>query len=411
MLASRTAFLSFLCLLPVFCAGWEDFENYVPYPPEASGILNQTIWKVSEDVPTVSVLATLPGHHLFEAMQNVAVRNSYQNPLFELDVMFLMGNGVDFHCRTHRKGEKPNAIGRYTETWRTKERHRPSYCHNHCTHHGRYCPIFSPEELKERTDHEGKDLVFEVLRRLCIGHSLENGFANATFFKYMEAFETRNCIENGMHLGDCSNSIFEEDIPEFPSGPNSQYAKCVDSEHSESDAKHPILEHSLDVSYKVKNPIDEFPLLDIGHGMFQAANAHSISSNEILEEWCGTFKGLDRPVACDFCVGCRDVQTCLWNLQCDGRSFDVDSYKRNKETELAEAEVIVMDAFAAMLVGGALVFAALGTCWFIMKEKRRRAVKQVAKELPAQGFSDGFTDTDREDSDEDEDAYGNLPEF
>ena len=271
MIFSRIALLNVLLLLPSFGVGWDDFrEDYVPYPPEATGALDYTVSKI-KDVPSVRVLGTLPGSHLFEAIQEVAVRNNYQNPLFKLDVAFLMEDGVKYGCRHPTKDATLLDSGRYSDTFHGKQKHTPNFCHSHCTHAGRYCPVFPPEELKETTDHSGGDLVMEVLRRLCIGDKLEGGFANPIWFRYLEAFEKRNCMEkrDGMNLARCSGEIFKEDIPDFPS--KLAYEGCVRAEEQFHDFKNKILEHSLDVSYSQNYTAEEMPLIDIAVSNFSPA--------------------------------------------------------------------------------------------------------------------------------------------
>lgn len=392
MFASKT---TFLCLLPALCSGWHSFPKFAAYPPDASGMLVDES-ALASHAPSVLLLATLPGDAFFEKIEAVTLRN---DPLFKLDVNYAIGDGLDQRCRAQTSGAKKNFFGRITDHVKRGGRHT-RHCATHCTHGGRYCPIFPHDKLTTITPHRGQDLVMEVLRRTCLGHVLDKGFANPLWFKYLVSFQNRNCMGAGNNITTCSNGIFAENLPDFPSDSHSAYAECVAAEEADTDTPNPMLEHSLDISSSLKYDINQLPLLEIAGQKLGGQKWQELEGKRILQDWCKHFEGDTKPLSCEFCSGCKDTETCLWELKCEGRTFDTDTYKDLHPSELKRleeeaeevAEEVVVDTVKLIGVGVCIGFAVASLCWTLVELKRRRAVRQVAKELPGGGFTDSDED-------------------
>jgi len=403
MVATRTALLSFLCFLSLstISEGRRYKKSYKPYPDEALALLNSTVERLYKDAPDVRVLVTLPGKDYLDHLQEVAVRNTYQNHLFKFDLNYIMEDGVTYGCRVnktsggrllkHRKPPNDNAQAQVNKN--------KKMCGSHCTHHGRYCPAFPKDELAKHTSQNGRDLVLEVLRRLCMTKLFVGSYSDPNFFEYVNHFADDGCLENPK-LGECSMNILQNKIHGFNVAKGSKFDKCVMEAEADTDKTNPLLEDSLKFSLALKDYTpNQLPVMEINGAKY----AGKMRADGLQHTWCSHFKGELKPVSCDFCAHCNNMKNCLWLLRCDGHKFDVKTYKNPKyetalqivEDDVEEVADMTIEILAAGVGIGMAVTALL---WCLVEIKRKRAVAEVGKELPMDGFRDnddsGFTDND-----------------
>lgn len=412
-IASKAALLSLL--LPTLCSGsnyvrerrlsYKTFDAFVPFPDDALPILNKTVAMLMPMAPKVTALVNLPSRiDLFGQMIEPVVRNSYQQDLWHMDVMYVMGDGLDIGCRVATNGATSNSSDERVRDHSPVEKNQ--MCQTHCTHKGRYCPIFKDHDLAGKS-YNGRDLVMEILRRTCLGYVLPYKFADNHWFEYLTVFHDHKCMDAPQDLTQCSNTILQTHLLGFPTGEGSAFAQCVKEVEADTDTTNDVLEKALDWSHKAMkeygyNDISELdvelPDMRYNGEKWSTHFWHHPRADHVLGEWCKFFKGDLKPVSCDFCHTCSYQKDCLWYLSCDRNAFDINTYhdpkhfndKKKNETTIVyiEKEVVkgtgeVMGFGIAIGVGGALVL------WIMVELKRRRAVKEVASELPVNGFKDG----------------------
>jgi hypothetical protein len=294
-----------------------------------------------------------------------------------------------------------NDVGRITDHIQADD--NVNMCLNHCMQKGRYCPAHDMDTMEKETMHSGQDVMKETLRRMCLGATLENSFANPNWFVYLENFKNKDCLMgNGKNLNECSQSILDNFMPDVPTDEGSDFAKCV-SEGDDGSTAIPVLEKALDFAHQQKKyDTNELPVMEIGEHKF----SDGPRTDHILTAWCGHFTGEVKPIGCDFCQHCNNAKNCLWALNCDGHMFDVKNYKDPKATtanmkngvskDVQEMEVATEDVVkgtGSILVGGIFIGLAIAAMlWAAAEFKRRKAVAEVGKEMPANGFRDGSAD-------------------
>jgi len=323
MFTSKSVLLQVLCLLPMGSAWhYHGFDSYVPFPEEATSALESTVQALKDQAPKVIQILTFPGKDFNPHMQEVAVRNSYQNPLFMYEVDYMISDGLQMGCRTPKSGgNTTNSVGRVTDHVEASK--NKDMCKKHCIHNGRYCTAHAMSHMEGQAQ-TGHNAMMETLRRICLGNTLENSYANPIWFDYLENFRSKDCMAASTDLNACSKGIMEFNLEDFPSGEGSDYAKCVDDANSEGSKAIPALEAALDFAHQQKKYVlHELPVMEIGEHKFSS----SPRTDHVLAAWCGHFTGEVRPIGCDFCEHCSNQKNCLWNLNCDGHLFDATNYK------------------------------------------------------------------------------------
>lgn len=328
-------------------------------------------------------------------------------------VTYYLKDGWDYECRDENNTKAIDS----------------DHCNRHCTHEGRYCAPQIQDEL--RPGRHGKDVVDEVLRRLCLDQEYHTP---TTFATYLQQFESEDCFskESAEDVKLCSERAMNQ--------AGVDPASIQDCTDSPEDQPHPVLDENIERFHKpaVTYHKRDMPQIDIDHnGLMPKDYGLEIrqwSPELIFQQYCGAFPYCEnavnkgKPVACQICSGCSNVEACLWTLQCDGRPLDLGDILSsarappnvtpeyscgdqdvlsdiNGPDTLAPSSAVTQESYAgtyfgigfagflALCAGLALVY------WFRQKQEaeRRKARAVAAAEIPA------YSDYNHDPSEHDED--------
>ena len=401
---------------------WETtpYDQFVPYPDEAKLILEMQDTNLESVAPQVSILSSIPevpSDHgvIWPVIEGLAIRNA-DSKIMNLQPVYMMKHGLDMGCRMHRDG------GGGINGTDSSAGHVPidsPICDDHCTHQGQYCPAELPYDLAGRTKYHGKDLILEIVRRLCFGSVLPGKYANYLWFVYLRRFDSDNCLEGDKPLKQCSQDVISSITDWNIAGGHEEtdMLKCVADADAETDTPNPMLENQLKLLRDVQYSWDELPVLDInGKKISPQGNLGRFRADRVTQSWCSFFPPAEeipaeydpahpvvsRPITCDFCSHCDYVEKCLWFNHCDKHHFDVATFHDPKakskvvekveeaaEEVVEDTEVVVEDvtigimyAAAGAAVGGTIV---LLICIIYNRHRRTKAIDEVANELPVTG--------------------------
>ena len=201
--------------------------------------------------------------------------------------------------------------------------HQPvesALCFDHCTHMGRYCAPVLPANLPSQIS--GKELVKEVLRRLCMDQYYHA--SDFKFFRYLENFERANCLY-AANMTACSLDV----IDKISHLVYDNFASCVGDAEIDSDVTNDRLEEQLKYLKQYNYREEDMPALFIGGNRYQG----EMTTRGIFDAYCASFHRDDNlhPLSCDICGPCSDVRTCLWTLVCDGVPFDAQAFMTSQQ--------------------------------------------------------------------------------
>lgn len=430
-LSSLILLLGALCIVAAAKSKsqWENrpYSQFVPYPENAQTLLELQDTNLEAVAPQVSILSSIPeveSDHgfIWPVIEGLAIRNA-DSKIMNLQPVYMMKHGLEMGCRMHR-------VGGGGRNGTDNNDHIPidsPICDDHCTHQGQYCPAELPYDLAGRTKYHGKDLILEIVRRLCFGSVLPGKYANYLWFDYLKKFESNDCLEGDKPLKECSEDIISSITDWKTEGGHEEVEmlQCIADADAETDTTNYMLEHQLKLLQDVQYTWDELPVLDIdGKKIHFQSNLGQFRPDRITQSWCSFFSEasevpaeydpehpvVTRPITCDFCAHCDRVENCLWGNQCDHHKFDLETFhdpkaKHNvvKEVEEVAEEVVddtevvvedvtigIMYAVVGAAVGGTVV---LLICVVLNRRRRRKAIDEVANELPVTGgYNDEVSD-------------------
>lgn len=399
---------------------WDNrpYSAFVPYADEDKLILEMQDTNLEAVAPKISIISSIPlpatSHpDIYPSIEGLAVRNA-ESKIMNLQPVYMMKHGLEMGCRMHRVGGGgENSTGDHIPI-------DSPICDDHCTHQGQYCPAELPYDLAGRTKYHGKDLILEIVRRLCFGTVLQGKYANHLWFEYLKHFDSSNCLERDMPLKECSLGIISNITDwEITGGrEEEEFHQCVADADAETDTPNPMLENQLTLLQDVQYTWDELPVFDINGQKVPEKHGDSGGwrADFVTKQWCSHFPEasgvpaeedpehpvITRPISCDFCSGCNYVANCHWYDKCDSTNFDLETFHdpkgkhtvKEKVEEVAEevvddTEVVVEDLTIVImcLIAGAALGAAvvLLICAVLNRRRRLKAVDEVANELPVVG--------------------------
>jgi len=393
---------------------WHEIGDIVPYPEEAQPFLEQQDSNLAALAPKVSVITSLPDpdtYFIWPWIQNLAIRN-YESKIMNVQAVYMIKSGLEMGCRIPKDDGHGNTTnGEHTAI-------DSPICDDHCTHKGRYCHAELPGDLARRNKYSGRDLILEISRRLCFGSVLEGTYANPLWFEYLGTFDKSKCIlREDMTLKVCSEEIMSNITSDFSKGKGNtdhqimeKVNTCVTEADAETDSPNAMLENQLKLFQETGYTRKELPVLDVGGKKFEGG----YRDDHVTQFWCEIFpepevkvvetfapgiEPVNRPITCDFCAGCNYVLHCLQHNKCDNHIFNISTFhdpkgKLEHETNPIEAivvedvEVVAEDVTISVMwiMAGAAIF--LAVCSLLARRRRQRAIAEVAKELPLEGYND-----------------------
>ena len=405
---------------------WEGrpYSQFVPYADEDKLILEMQDTNLAAVAPKVSIISSIPeppsdhNRYVWPYIEGLAVRNA-ESKIMNLQPVYMMKHGLEMGCRMHRVGGGgENSTGDHVPI-------DSPICDDHCTHQGQYCPAELPYDLASRTKYHGKDLILEIVRRLCFGSVLQGNYANHLWFEYLKNFDISDCLEGDTPLKECSLGIISSITTWEVDGSQEEedYNRCVADADAETDTPNPMLENQLRLLKDVEYTWEDLPVFDINGQKIEEKHGGGFRADYMTHQWCSFFPPVDvpaeedpehpvisRPISCDFCSRCDYVAKCLWFDRCDNHAFDLETFHdpkgqptaKEKVEEIAEevmddTEVAVEDlTIAIMYVAAGVAFGATAVlliCAVLNRRRRLKAVDEVANELPVVGgYQDEVSD-------------------
>lgn len=176
-------------------------------------------------------------------------------------------------------------------------------CYNLCTNNGRYCHV-----SHRRTD--GKDIVLEALRRMCI----EKHYTIPKFYwDYIDQF-SKLCWDSDYF----ANEKCVEDAYTHSKIDATVIDACIaDSGAPDKDEENSLLQHSLDM--QMKYGIHQSPFVTINHDVSPMITFKGLSTPSVLYALCHTFSYGNKPHVCYACMTCGDPVACSQRtpMQCE----------------------------------------------------------------------------------------------
>jgi hypothetical protein len=165
-------------------------------------------------------------------------------------------------------------------------------CYHLCTNGGRYCHV-------SHRHTNGKDVVIEALRRLCVAKHFPDP---AAYWSYVTHFSSY-CWDSDYYANDeCVKDAFHH------SGINyDDIETCMqDSGAHDSDQENALLQSVLQEQHE--QGIVLSPTVLVNHD--RATLWGGLTSKSVLEALCGTFVYGEKPHVCYVCAGCGDPVAC-----------------------------------------------------------------------------------------------------
>jgi len=167
-------------------------------------------------------------------------------------------------------------------------------CYKLCTNGGRYCHV-----SHHHTD--GKDIVMESLRRLCISKHTSDP---KIYWDYIDFF-SKNCFEHD-HF---ANEACIEDAYKHSSVNTEDVKSCFsDSGDPEKDGENSFLQHTLEIQHRWG--IQKSPSVLINHEPAVMVDWQGLSTRSVLFSLCETFAYGEKPHVCYACMHCGDPVAC-----------------------------------------------------------------------------------------------------
>lgn len=224
-------------------------------------------------------------------------------------------------------------------------------------------------------------------------------------FDYLQKFDQSKCFESD-DLTQCSRKCLSEAKIDY----DAVLAECVKQEELDTDTTNELLEKQLKIWKESPYKLEEMPILEIGGEKF---HDHDYFRDDwVLKQWCEKFPPDDQPVSCQYCDTCYRQRRCLWELNCDGGHFDIDTYQIKHHTpspsspptlsptpapDKLAANSFLEDSGLALGFGVFIGMVFSGVCFGLAEIRRRKAVAEVAKTLPTEGgFSDEYSFKDED---------------
>ena len=167
-------------------------------------------------------------------------------------------------------------------------------CYKLCTNGGRYCHV-----SHRHTD--GKDIVVEALRRLCITKHYKHP---KVYWDYIDQFSNlcwdsdyfanEKCVKDAYLHSNIDNTIID--------------ACIADSGSPEKDEENTLLQHSLDM--QMYHGIHQSPFVTINHDVSQMVSWNGLNNEAVLRALCETFSYGEKPHVCYACMRCGDPVAC-----------------------------------------------------------------------------------------------------
>ncbi|ERN14923.1 hypothetical protein AMTRI_Chr02g213480 [Amborella trichopoda] len=160
-------------------------------------------------------------------------------------------------------------------------------CKSQCINHGRYCAPDPEQDFS--VGYDGKDVVVENLRQLCVHRVANESGRPWVWWDYVTDFHIRCSMKDKMYNGQCA-----EDVIESLGLAVENIRKCMGD--TDADAENPVLkaEQDLQVGRGSRGDITILPTLVINNVQYRG----KLERTAVLKAICAGFKETTDPPVC-----------------------------------------------------------------------------------------------------------------
>ncbi|KAJ6705269.1 RING FINGER AND PROTEASE ASSOCIATED DOMAIN-CONTAINING [Salix purpurea] len=162
-----------------------------------------------------------------------------------------------------------------------------SQCKSQCINHGRYCAPDPEQDFG--VGYEGKDVVFENLRQLCVHRVANESGRSWVWWDYVTDFHFRCSLKNKRYSKECA-----EDVLKSLDLPVEKIKKCMGD--PEADVENEVLrtEQELQVGRGSRGDVSILPTLVINNVQYRG----KLERTAVLKAICSGFKENSDPPVC-----------------------------------------------------------------------------------------------------------------
>ncbi|KAK0583458.1 hypothetical protein LWI29_037214 [Acer saccharum] len=173
-------------------------------------------------------------------------------------------------------------------------------CKSQCINHGRYCAPDPEQDFS--SGYEGKDVVLENLRQLCVFRVANESKKPWVWWDYVTDFQIRCPMKEKKYNKDCADSVIKS------LGLDGQkIEKCMGDEHADSD--NPVLKEEQDaqVGKGSRGDVTILPTLVVNNRQYRG----KLEKGAVLKAICSGFEETTEPAVC--LSGDVETNECLDN--------------------------------------------------------------------------------------------------
>ncbi|KAI9181655.1 hypothetical protein LWI28_017211 [Acer negundo] len=173
-------------------------------------------------------------------------------------------------------------------------------CKSQCINHGRYCAPDPEQDFS--SGYEGKDVVLENLRQLCVFRVANESRKPWVWWDYVTDFQIRCPMKEKKYNKDCADSVIKS------LGLDGQkIEKCMGDEHADSD--NPVLKEEQDaqVGKGSRGDVTILPTLVVNNRQYRG----KLEKGAVLKAICSGFEETTEPAVC--LSGDVETNECLDN--------------------------------------------------------------------------------------------------
>ncbi|KAI5057605.1 hypothetical protein GOP47_0027620 [Adiantum capillus-veneris] len=160
-------------------------------------------------------------------------------------------------------------------------------CHSECINHGRYCAPDPEQDLKK--GYEGKDVVMENLRQLCVYKVANASGKPWVWWDFVSDFHIRCPMKDKKYDQECA-----EEVMHSLGLPKDEVEKCMG--HPDADEDNPLLtsEQNAQVGQGPRGDVTILPTLIVNGRQYRG----KLAKSAVLKAICAGFKESTEPAVC-----------------------------------------------------------------------------------------------------------------
>ncbi|KAK4748073.1 hypothetical protein SAY87_014659 [Trapa incisa] len=160
-------------------------------------------------------------------------------------------------------------------------------CKSQCINKGRYCAPDPEQDFGE--GYEGKDVVFENLRQLCVHRVANESNRSWVWWDYVTDFHIRCSMEQKRYSKECA-----EDVMKSLDLPIEKIKKCMGDPEADTDNEVLRREQELQVGRGSRSDVTILPTLVINGVQYRG----KLERTAVLKSLCAGFKETTEPAVC-----------------------------------------------------------------------------------------------------------------